>query len=380
MKLLIATGIYPPEIGGPAGYVRGLATELVRRGHSVTVVTYGTEETEKLHKADGRGFGLTVIPRTFGPLVRYCRYALAVRRLARTSDLVYLQGPVSEGFPGMIGTLLAGKKAVLKIVGDYAWEQYQQTSVKKPELLDEFLTHRHGGEIRIFEFLERWTAKRAKKIIVPSKYLKSVVEKWGITPEKIEVIYNSIEPLPNPTQPPLRPRGGEEGLNGKKIILTVVRAVPWKGGDFLCDCLKELPTDYVLVVAGDGPSLEPWKRHADRIGVSNRVLWLGRLSKPEVANWYRTADVFALATGYEGFPHVVVEACSTGLPCIVSDRGGNPETKEFYPALVTVALYGDMRAWVNAFKQVGGRQNPVNSELGLVRMIDQTVDILATNI
>ncbi|MDD5438183.1 MAG: glycosyltransferase family 4 protein [Patescibacteria group bacterium] len=378
MKLLIATGIYPPEIGGPAGYVRGLATELVRRSHQVSVVTYGTEETEKLHQADGRGFSLTVIPRTFGPLVRYCRYALAVRRLARAADLVYLQGPVSEGFPGMVGALLAGKPTVLKIVGDYAWEQYQQTSVKNPELLDEFLGHRHGGKIRIFEVLERWTAKRSKQIIVPSKYLASVVEKWGMAPEKIKVIYNSIEPLPSVSGKNLR---SELKLENKKIILTVVRAVPWKGGDFLCDCLKELPEDYVLVVAGDGPSLEAWKKYAEQLDVSARVKWLGRLSRTDVADWYRIADVFALATGYEGFPHVVVEACSTGLPCIVSDRGGNPETKDFYPDLVTVASYRDKQAWLEAIKRSGGRRDgQKNAELNFEHMVDQTAGILTSNI
>ncbi|MHB8831452.1 MAG: glycosyltransferase, partial [Patescibacteria group bacterium] len=49
-----------------------------------------------------------------------------------------------------------------------------------------------------------------------------------------------------------------------------------------------------------------------------------------------------------GFPHVVVEACSVGLRCIVSDRGGNPETKEFFPNLVTVAPYQNKQAWVEA--------------------------------
>ncbi|MHB8830850.1 MAG: glycosyltransferase family 4 protein, partial [Patescibacteria group bacterium] len=304
MKMVLATGIYPPEIGGPAGYVRGLAAELVSRGHQVAVVAYGTDKTEM-----GRGFDVTVVPRTYGPLVRYCRYMLAVRRLARKSDLVYIQGPVSEGLPGMLGAILANKPTVLKIVGDYAWEQYQQTSVKNPELLDDFLTHRHGGKVRLFEAIERWVAKKAKAIIVPSKYLKTVVEKWGIPSNKIKVVYNSIPPLPdsavipaqagiqkeNQMDPRVSSNSPEDDirkrLEDKKIILTAVRAVPWKGGDFLCDCLKELPIDYVLVVIGDGPSLEQWKQHAEKINVADRVIWLGRLSRAEVANWYRAANV-----------------------------------------------------------------------------------------
>lgn len=384
MKIVLATGIYPPEIGGPAGYVRGLAAELVSRGHQVAVVAYGTDKTEM-----GRGFEVTVIPRTYGPLVRYCRYMLAVRRMARQSDLVYIQGPVSEGLPGMLGAILAGKPTVLKIVGDYAWEQYQQHptfnnqhSISKPELLDEFLIHHHSGKIRLFEAIERWVAKKTKAIIVPSKYLKTVVEKWGIPSDKIKVVYNSIPPLPSGTDDQLRVK---HQLGDKKIILTVVRAVPWKGGDFLCDCLKELPDDYRLVVIGDGPSLEGWKQHAERINVLDHVLWLGRLSRQEVANWYRAADVFVLATGYEGFPHVVVEACSVGLPCIVSDRGGNSETKGFFPELVTIAPYQDKQAWVEAIisprlrhpsltRSEGNEE--ISGVLSFGRMVDQTLEIL----
>ncbi|MDD5725910.1 MAG: glycosyltransferase family 4 protein [Patescibacteria group bacterium] len=380
MKMVLATGIYPPEIGGPAGYVRGLAAELVSRGHQVAVVAYGTDKTEM-----GRGFEVTVILRTYGPLVRYCRYMLAVRRLARKSDLVYIQGPVSEGLPGMLGAILANKPTVLKIVGDYAWEQYQQTSVKNPELLDEFLTHRHSGKVRLFEAIERWVAKKAKVIIVPSKYLKTVVEKWGIPSNKIKVVYNSIPPLPSVVDDQLRVK---HQLEDKKVILTVVRAVPWKGGDFLCDCLKELPIDYVLAVIGDGPSLEQWKQHAERISVADRVIWLGRLSRAEVANWYRAANVFVLATGYEGFPHVVVEACSVGLQCIVSDRGGNPETKEFFPDLVTVAPYQNKQAWVreiearfsNRDSRFSAADIRASGVLSFERMVNQTLEILKTGV
>jgi len=418
MKLVIATGIYPPEIGGPAGYAKRLSQALADKGHGVTVVTYGDEKTEQgpnkiiCHSEGSRSdrenlqndtasealsesvdmlFNVIVVKRSGGVFVRYVRYAWHVWRQARQADLVYLQDTVSCGLPGSIGAALAGTPTMLKVVGDYAWEQYQQTdyvqrttsnvqrgetyAARGAELLDEFLTHKHAGKIGWFEKIERWVAKRAKAIIVPSKYLKTVVEKWGIDSGKVNVVYNSIEPLPE-TEIPLNlpltretsdsesPLVKEPALSGtkwcrtgglgdfrsgnRKIILTVVRAVPWKGGDFLCDCLKDLPPDFVLVVAGDGPCLEEWKKHTQEIGVAERVLWLGRLSRAEVAEWYRRADVFVLATGYEGFPHVVVEAASVGLHCLVSDQGGNPETKEMFPDLVTVLPYKYKQAWVEA--------------------------------
>ncbi len=400
MKLLIATGIYPPEIGGPAGYVKGVATELANQGHEVAVVTYG--DSPELNSK----FQIVGVPRTAYVVQRYWRYFWKTLKLARKADVIYAQGPVSEGLPAALASIFARKPLILKVVGDYAWEQYQQqpnTNVEhrtlnidnrsldtedryskfqipssKFELLDEFVTHRHKGKIWLMEAVERWVASRAKTIIVPSKYLKTVVQKWGIQSEKIKVIYNSISPLPEvDSREELRDK---HGLGDRKLILTAVRAVPWKGGDFLCDVLKELPEDFVLAVAGDGPSLESWKKHAEELGVSDRVAWLGKLNRKDLTEFYRASDVFVLPTGYEGFPHVVVEAASMGLSCIVSNKGGNPEIAELFPGLVTVAEYRNKDTWVDLVRNTKYEIRNTNiglpESLGFGRMVGETLATL----
>jgi glycosyltransferase involved in cell wall biosynthesis len=174
--------------------------------------------------------------------------------------------------------------------------------------------------------------------------------------KKIETIYNSVPPLPETSsRDELRRKFGVEE---KKVILTAVRAVPWKGVDFLINVLRDLPPSHILVCASDGPMLETWKKQAADAGVSDRVRFLGRIDRKELAAWYRSADVFALATGYEGFPHVVIEAVSVGLPCIVSDKGGNPETAELYPGYVMVCAYRDTRIWSEALRTIRDYQKP----------------------
>jgi glycosyltransferase involved in cell wall biosynthesis len=355
MRILLATGIYPPEIGGPASFTRELARELKRRGHEPAVVCYGDEKTLK-----GEGWDVNVMPRAGGPLVRYARYAWRVFRSARFTDVVFLQGPVSEGLPGTIGAWLARKPTVMKIVGDYAWEIYRQESPANLELLDEFVKRSHGGSVGRLERIERWTSKRAKLIVTPSRYLKKIVQAWGMAPEKISVIYNTIPPLP-PTKPRDELRESA-GLAGEKLILTVVRAVPWKHGDFLCEVLAKLPEEYRLAIVGDGPSLADWKRRADELGVASRVNFAGKQNREKVAEWYAMADVFALPSGYEGFPHVVAEAASVGLSSLVSDQGGNPETKELFPGSVTVLPYLDVGEWIMALSAITGRTEPCFSE------------------
>ncbi len=77
MKILLATGIYPPDIGGPATYVRHLAQELTKRGTEVTVVTYGEVESGKWKVESG--WKVFHVSKSGGPLLRWRRYAQALK-------------------------------------------------------------------------------------------------------------------------------------------------------------------------------------------------------------------------------------------------------------------------------------------------------------
>lgn len=369
MKIVLATGIYPPDIGGPASFVHRLAAEFKDRGDESIVICYGDERTIR-----GEGWDVRVVSRSVFVLRRYLRYMVEVWKAAQSSDVVFLQGPVSEGFPGTIGAVLAGKPIVMKIVGDYAWEIYQQT-VKQPELLDTFVTHRHAGKIRVLEFLERWTICRAEKIVTPSCYLKHIVEQWGVPSEKIEVVYNQVElPTVVLTREELRTRFH---LGTERVLLTVGRAVPWKEVDFLISLLPKLPPEMILVHIGDGPELGRWKSLAQTLGLESRVRFLGKQNQQTVAEWYRAADVFVLPSSYEGFSHVAVEALASGLPCIVSDKGGNVELLQLVDSGVVVVPYRDENIWMNEIRRTMYPQVFLKQVSGL-SMIDSYYSILHT--
>ena len=342
LRVLFATGIYFPEMGGPATHVRTMARAFHEKGWTPIVVAYGDMQVPS------EGWEVVRVSRRYGPLIRYVRYAMQVWKLAKNADLVYLQGGVSEGLPGTIGALLAGKgsRLMMRVPGDYAWEMSQQQPGALFEPLDTFVERSPYGVIGLLARLERWTASKAKAVIAPSQYIKKIVTAWGVTPEKIQVIYSAVPPLPSG-------RSREEvraaqGWSDRVILFTVVRAVPWKGVDFLLKVLSELPETHVLCVAGDGPLLAVWQAQAESLGLAARVIFLGRVDRAVLAGWYEAADLFLLATGYEGFSHVVVEAVSTGLPCVVSSCAGNPETMQLFPEHVRVCSYQDHEAWKQA--------------------------------
>ena len=373
MNILIATGIYPPESGGPATYTHDIARAFVERGHKVTVVTYGEQKTQR-----EPSFEVKRVSRRGGIFLRYARYAWALYRLGKSVDVIFAQGAVSEGVPAALVAKILGKKLVMRIPGDYAWEMGMQILPKETESsLDRFLTHRHGGRVGIYERLERWASRSATSLVAPSQYIRSVVLRWGVFQERVQVIKNAIQPLPK-TAGRARVRQRFD-VEDKIVCFTPVRAVPWKGVGDLISWWHRLPSTHVLVVASDGPELATWKALALREGLQDRVRFLGRIDRQAMAEWYDAADVFILHTGYEGYPHTVPEAASRGLSCLVSDQGGNPETKEEFGERVTILPYQDRDAWVAAIGAITPRTasiTDVASPWTHAQMVDDVEHVL----
>ena len=164
MRVLIATGLYPPEIGGPATYSKILEEELPKRDIGVEILSFG--EVRHLPK-----------------IVRHFVYFLKCLRRSAKADLIFAQDPVSVGLPSVLAAKILRKKFILKIVGDYAWEQWQIKNEKlknknhklKFKSLEEFQSEKFDFLTELRRKIQKFVAKRADKIIVPSEYLKKIV-------------------------------------------------------------------------------------------------------------------------------------------------------------------------------------------------------------
>ena len=304
-RILIATGIFPPEVGGPATYSKILLDELPENGFGVAVATYGASKT---------------LPW----LIRHALFGLRVFFMVMRHDVLYSQDAVNSGVVSAISAFVWRKKFILKIVGDYAWEQgVQRFGVK--EVLDDFLKNKYRWEVELLRKIQKFAANRADKIIVPSEYLKGVVEKWGVRGEKICVVYNAFEPLENDYK-----KKAKEELFPDKVIVSAGRLVPWKGFDALIDIMPEILKIFPetkLFIIGDGPEMTKLEVKIKNRELAKQVFMLGKLSTQELV-YYLFADVFVLNTAYEGFSHQILEAMAIGTPVITTKIGGNPELVE----------------------------------------------------
>ncbi len=347
MHILIATGIFPPDIGGPATYSKLLADELVKRGHDIDIITYCDDVISNfqfpIFKFQNSKFKIKKISRKMPKGVRHLAYFWNMLRAGARADIIYAQDAVSAGFPAMIAARILRKQFFLKVVGDHAWEQGMQR-FGVTDLLDNFLAKSCGMRIALLRFFQTQTAKHAEKIIVPSAYLKSVVERWGVSSERIAVIPNAIS-LPDtiPAKKEARNTLGVEGF----LLVTAGRLVPWKGFEMLVELMPDL-IDIIprakLVVIGDGPEKKLLELRIKNYELGDRVLLTGSVSKDRVAMYLAAADVFLLNTGYEGFSHQLIEAMAIGTSIITTDAGGNKEVvRDGENALF--ARYNDPADW-----------------------------------
>jgi glycosyltransferase involved in cell wall biosynthesis len=209
---------------------------------------------------------------------------------ARQADVVFAQDTVSVGLPAALAAIVLRKKFLVRVPGDYAWEQARQRFDVEDEL-DLFQTKTYGVTVEFLRYIQRMVVRSAHVVIVPSKYMERIVSLWGVRPV---LIYNGID-LPVATQLP------HDRLK-KFLVVTIARPVPWKGLDGL-----------TRVVARE----KGWE-----------LKILDGLPRVQAMGWVKSADVFVLNSSYEGLSHALLEVMSLGTPIIATAVGGNPELIE----------------------------------------------------
>ncbi len=326
MKILVVTGIFPPQIGGPATYLFHLAKSLREEGHLIKIVTYG--EKDKIDQ----DFRVTRVPKIFLPLRILLAVIIVFRHLLSTEVVYTHGGPFVSGLPVLIANLLIKKPLIAKITGDSAWE-FAQEYYKISDGIDLFQQKKYNFLVETFRLFQKLCARKTKLIITPSNYLKKIVQNWGISENKIKVIKNSL-PLDFDLYSSKTARSKLKIAEDQKIILSIGRLVPWKGFDTLIEIFSEIslnkPNDYLLIIIGHGPSMTGLKKLVSKLHLENKIIFKGKVDHGKIPIYLQAADIFVLNSSYEGLPHVILEAMQAGLPVITTSVCGNPEIVKNY--------------------------------------------------
>ena len=183
-------------------------------------------------------------------------------------------------------------------------------------------------------YLETRALKRADGVATICEGLRKDIVARGVSPEKIVVIPNAVAadefPIAGPADPQLRQRAG---LENSKVIAFIGSFYPYEGLDDLIQALpraiKSVP-ELKLLLVGGGPAEEQLRQLSKKLGLSDRVLFVGRVPHEEVQRYYALADVMVYPRKPIRLTETVtplkpLEAMAQKKPLIASDVGGHRE-------------------------------------------------------
>lgn len=302
MRLTFLTGIWPPDVGGPATHGPELARFLVDRGHEVVVVTMGDGEPTV------RPCEVVVVSRAAPFPVRYSKIAAVAARRARHADVVYATATYAAA---AVAATLARRPLVVKLVSDPAYERAQRYGLFSGSL--EAFQSRGNRRTEALKAARTRALRQARAVVVPSRYLAGIAAAWGIDRSRITVLHN---PAPALDVSPASCAPGTFAFVG--------RLTRQKDLDVAIDAVASVE-EARLVVVGDGPDRARLEQRAAASFGRDRIAFVGALPREDALAVLAGSDACVISSAWENFPHAAVEALALGVPVVSTAVGGVPE-------------------------------------------------------
>ncbi len=173
--------------------------------------------------------------------------------------------------------------------------------------------------------IERAGMHSADRIITVSNFTRNIViNRYGISPQKIDVVYNGVERNGNSSKRP-----DEFGIKkNEKIVLFLGRITMQKGPEYFLQAAKKVideMDDVRFVMAGSGDMMHRAVEMAAELGIGSKVMFTGFLRGEQVQEIYKMADLFVMPSVSEPFGLVPLEALENDVPVIISKQSGVAE-------------------------------------------------------
>ncbi|BBX45179.1 GDP-mannose-dependent alpha-(1-6)-phosphatidylinositol monomannoside mannosyltransferase [Mycobacterium cookii] len=314
-RVLLVTNDFPPRRGGIQSYLVELASRLAATGeHTLTVYAPQWKDADKFD-ADAAGYEVVRHPGTLmlpEPTVdRRMRRLIAERGI----DTVWFGAAAPLGLLTQRARRAGARRVLASTHGhEVGWSMLP---------VARSVLRRIGDDTDVVTFVSRYTRGRFASAFGPNAALEHLPP--GVDTDRFRPDAAS--------RTELRAR---YGLGERPTVLCLSRLVPRKGQDML---IRALPTirrrvdGAALVIAGGGPYLTALHELAERVGVSDHVVFTGGIPAADLPGYHAMADVFAMpcrtrgaGLDVEGLGIVFLEASATGVPVIAGSSGGAPET------------------------------------------------------
>jgi glycosyltransferase involved in cell wall biosynthesis len=320
MHIAYFTNTYLPVVSGVVRSVQSFRDALSALGHNVFIFAQEDdyEDTEPfIFRYPSLKLPLPVDIPTALPVSSFVDQLLPKLKL----DIIHTHHPF------LLGQTAAGKARDLNLPLVFTFHtQYHEYTHYIPipqEQVQEFIKD------RIMNWLREYMRK-CQHIVIPSESMRSIlVNDYGLV-DRFTVIPTGldIEPYKEADGASLR---AEWGWVDDKVIISVGRLAEEKNWGTLLQAfalaLKEQP-NLRLVLVGDGPQAQTLHQLADELGITERVLFAGRVPFEQIPAYLKAADLFSFASVTETQGLVTLEAMAAGLPVVAVAGSGTSDIVE----------------------------------------------------
>ena len=332
---------------------------------------------ERMFRVGKRAFVIVVAPQPWFPfqgLLRLFRPDFRNMSVSREVDAgVEVFRPRYFSFPGMLKRLdglfltisvypvvrrIVRQHRITLIDAHYGYpEGYAATLLGRWLKVPVSVTFRGKEEVQAASALQRPLRKavaRASRVISVSEALRQVALGLGAKPGNTVVIGNGVDLSKFSPQDRSASRKALDLPQDAKVLISVGAMSERKGFHRVIECLPAVcrihPGLYFLAVGAGGPEGDMsavLREQVRALGLVERVRFLGHVAPDALKVPYSAADVFVLATRYEGWANVFLEAMACGLPVVTTDVGGNREVV-VDDTLGRIVPFGDPRLLTRA--------------------------------
>lgn len=342
MRIVIATGIYPPEVGGAATVALRLAEKLVQLGNEVIVVTYGDRSGNRLE--NNVALKVVSVSRLGGVIWRYARYFFVLLREVQKNDTLVFTDALSTGLAARLVAYLRREiHLIARLGGERLWEDAVQSGKTQSTLREYWSGSASGASHRCTRLYYRWLFTPVNRIIVPSGLLLDILVK--IDPRvasKVQIVPNRASSIKSESKPD----------NADTTILRLAfigRMYRVKNIAFLARVIRrcfENGRPLHMTFAGDGDQvveataiLEEYSAH---------VAFLGDVTPDRVKKVLQMTDVLLLPSLSDVYPNAAIEALASGVPVLITAEHG---LEEGFGGLIPISPKDEL-AWVDVIERM----------------------------
>jgi glycosyltransferase involved in cell wall biosynthesis len=299
------------DVNGVATTIQKMTAAAVASGRDLVVVTSRTSlQLSGIPIKNFRPIGEFELPEyelqklSFPPILQILDY---IQRERFTELIISTPGPVG------LTALIAGKMLGLRTSGIYHTDFPQYVRILTDDSFLETLT---------WDYMHWFYSQFDLLYVNSDRYRRSWADR-GIAPEKIKILPRGLDnTLYHPSRRDMLTRQQFGAGAGEIVLLYVGRVSKEKNLDVLVEAYRKLrgmKLPVRLAMVGDGPYLKELRE------MLPEAVYTGYLTGLELAKAFASADVFAFPSTTDTFGNVVLEAMASGLPAVVSDKGGPPE-------------------------------------------------------